>query len=639
MNRLVTITHSDSSAVHFTYYGRALEVQDEGNGNAQPRTIITQPDGLGRVASVCEVTSVAQKGSDGAPAACNLDLAATGFLTTYSYDLLNDLTQVNQGRAALRAYSFDTLGRMTEDNSPEAPEVGYSYDADGNITIIIRPKPNQTQLGTQATALYYYDPLDRLTGISYPDGSTPGVTFDYDESGARGITLANTLGRRSSESTSDGLTASVFSYDSMGRTVNNSQCTPVNCGSGMFNVGYGYDLAGNQTSISEPAGFTLATVYNRASRAVSLTSNLVDSNHPATLVAAAHYNAAGQQISLATNTGGGFQPYSQASCYSARGSLADVAVAASASMPSCTATGGMAYWLQRGLEPNQAPASANDSANGNWAYSYDDFNRIASASGPSNFSFAYDRQGNRWNQALTGGSGPAPTFTFTGGANQMDSYTFDAAGNLLNDGRCSYSFDEADRPVAVGTCATESFVFNADGRRTRATNGASLDQIYDLAGRVIAEYSPGPLWARGEIYLGGRQIATYANGTTYFTLADGMSTTRSRLDAHGALVETCQSLVFGDALGGTGCGAGDPSPAHYTGARRDYTSGLDHMGARDYSSALGRWLTPDPAGFAAVNPNDPQSWNRYAYAENQPTLRSDPSGLLAVPQPCDESSG
>src|SRR6185437_11464841 len=109
--------------------------------------------------------------------------------------------------------------------------------------------------------------------------------------------------------------------------------------------------------------------------------------------------------------------------------------------------------------------------------------------------------------------------------------------------------------------------------------------------------------------------------------------------ARGNPTEACQSLVFGDALGGAGCGAGDPSPAHYTGAHRDYTSGLDHMGARDYSSALGRWLTPDPAGLAAVNPNDPQSWNRYAYAENQPTLRIDPSGLLAVPQPCDESSG
>lgn len=34
----------------------------------------------------------------------------------------------------------------------------------------------------------------------------------------------------------------------------------------------------------------------------------------------------------------------------------------------------------------------------------------------------------------------------------------------------------------------------------------------------------------------------------------------------------------------------------------------------------GRWPSPDPAGIAAANPANPQSWNRYAYMLNNPLL-------------------
>ncbi|HXJ95146.1 MAG TPA: RHS repeat-associated core domain-containing protein [Terriglobia bacterium] len=48
--------------------------------------------------------------------------------------------------------------------------------------------------------------------------------------------------------------------------------------------------------------------------------------------------------------------------------------------------------------------------------------------------------------------------------------------------------------------------------------------------------------------------------------------------------------------------------------------------------APARWLTPDPAGLAAVDLTNPQSLNRYAYVLNNPTTLIDPSGL----DPCDQ---
>jgi RHS repeat-associated protein len=64
----------------------------------------------------------------------------------------------------------------------------------------------------------------------------------------------------------------------------------------------------------------------------------------------------------------------------------------------------------------------------------------------------------------------------------------------------------------------------------------------------------------------------------------------------------------------------------YTGKERDSETGLDNFGARYHGSNLGRFMTPDPEN-AGAEPDDPQSWNGYAYARNNPLQMIDPSGL------------
>jgi RHS repeat-associated protein len=67
----------------------------------------------------------------------------------------------------------------------------------------------------------------------------------------------------------------------------------------------------------------------------------------------------------------------------------------------------------------------------------------------------------------------------------------------------------------------------------------------------------------------------------------------------------------------------DPETDQYNTANRHYTP-------------MGRWLGPDPAGLKAVRLDDPQTWNMYAYARNNPTTLTDPSGL--TPPPPESSS-
>ena len=65
----------------------------------------------------------------------------------------------------------------------------------------------------------------------------------------------------------------------------------------------------------------------------------------------------------------------------------------------------------------------------------------------------------------------------------------------------------------------------------------------------------------------------------------------------------------------------------FTGQNSDTSSGVYDFLYRPYSTQ-GRWPTPDPAGLAAVNPTNPQSWNRYAYVLNNPIKYVDNIGMM-----------
>ena len=66
----------------------------------------------------------------------------------------------------------------------------------------------------------------------------------------------------------------------------------------------------------------------------------------------------------------------------------------------------------------------------------------------------------------------------------------------------------------------------------------------------------------------------------------------------------------------------------FTGQERDAETGLDFFQARYYSSAVGRFMSPDPANTGA-DPSNPQSWNGYSYVLNNPISLIDPSGTCS----------
>ncbi|WP_428240571.1 RHS repeat-associated core domain-containing protein [Gynuella sp.] len=65
----------------------------------------------------------------------------------------------------------------------------------------------------------------------------------------------------------------------------------------------------------------------------------------------------------------------------------------------------------------------------------------------------------------------------------------------------------------------------------------------------------------------------------------------------------------------------------YTGHEHDPDTGLTYMQARYYDPVLGRFYAVDPVGFVETNP---LSFNRYAYANNNPYKYTDPDGQFAI---------
>ena len=262
-----------------------------------------------------------------------------------------------------------------------------------------------------------------------------------------------------------------------------------------------------------------------------------------------------------------------------------------------------------------------------WAYGYDDFSRIASSnknSGAQTFSYKYDRFGNRLQQNAPQG-GPAPQYIFD--ANNRISGSgvlYDAAGNITNDGLGNtYTYDAENRLITVSGAGSASYVYDAMGRRVQTTVGSNqYGFIYDQNGHLLTTTLGGG-WVNSEIYAGGLHVGTYGTNT-WFEHSDWQGTVRDLSDATGVSAESCIGLPFGDA---STCWGMNASAIHFTGDVHDAESNLEHTWFRQLSTTQGRWSTPDPAGMAAVDPTNPQSWNRYAYVGNNPLGATDPLGL------------
>ena len=227
---------------------------------------------------------------------------------------------------------------------------------------------------------------------------------------------------------------------------------------------------------------------------------------------------------------------------------------------------------------------------------------------------------------MTKCSAPALSLT-VGTTNRITTsgYAYDAAGNMTTVAGISGSL-VYNAENQMTSAAGVTYFYDGDGRRVKKSNGTLY--WYGLGGEVLQETSLSGVLLDEYIFFNGQRTARRAAaGTVYYFFSDHLGSARVVTNATGGIVEESDFYPFGgeriitDTLNNN---------YKFTGKERDPESGLDNFGFRYNSSSLGRFMSPDPfAGSGRVE--NPQTWNRYAYALNNPLRYTDPLGLFASP--------
>jgi RHS repeat-associated protein len=459
------------------------------------------------------------------------------------------------------------------------------YDAAGNVLKF------RTREGTFLASTY--DRLDRkLTekGL-WTDGLTSG--FSHEAWRMRDGAFVYTPAGRMTSAATDQVTKA-WTYDTAGRPASHVATTPAPTATS-FTFTYGWDVAGNLTSLVYPGSLTATWTYDALSRMTGVTTTGAVAAS-ATLA----YDTLSRRTSVAFGDGS-----AQAYAYEADDDLSSMAhtFTASPSTNNVTFT-----WANDRLGRQVSETTSNA------AYLYE----------PPLSTTAY---------GAANGLNQYPTVAAT-------AYSYRADGALAGDGVFTFFYDEK-RNLAIsrqGLAAAGNFdqdAFDAlgvrwwsyrsapaasDPHRRELTDGLRPEVVWEqlsstaegsstpvVAGNRYYVLGPNPderlIWIDATVTpLKARYPHTNRRGDTIAISKDGAAETKFTYGPFGESSDTTAAY-----------------PWRFTGQRLNSWTGLYHFKARAYSPAMGRFLQPDPIGYG-------DGPNIYAYVENDPFNATDPTG-------------
>jgi RHS repeat-associated protein len=201
--------------------------------------------------------------------------------------------------------------------------------------------------------------------------------------------------------------------------------------------------------------------------------------------------------------------------------------------------------------------------------------------------------------------------------------TYDANGNVTNDFLHTYAWDANGRPVTIDGVAV---TYDALGRMVEQNkSGTYSEVVYSPTGSKLAIMN-GQSLLKGFVNLPGGSAAVYnSSGLAYYRHSDWLGSSRFASTPTRTLYFDGAYAPFGEAYAQTGT-----LDLSFTGMNQDTVANLYDFPTREYGTQ-GRWPSPDPAGISSVQLKDPRTWNRYAYARNNPETLVDPNGLCTAP--------
>jgi len=655
LGRTLTITDGDGGTVTYSYPANDV-LQTVGPTQQFQKQF--EYDALGRLTSVCEVTATLPGNGT-----CGQTTTQTGYWTKYTYDAVGNLTNVVQNAQAstgqqTRTFAYDMLGRVASETNPETGTTQYFYDSlsnDSACGTVNYPGSMVKKIDAVGNSVCYsYDALHRPTSITYPSGSYSSSTaskyFVYPSTSSTtiaGFTLNNTAGRMAeaytcTSSCTSKTTDELFSYSPRGETTDVYELTPHSSGSYYHTTAAYWPHGALQSLGGIPS---VPTIYYGASDGSGLDGegrvekvNASSGTNPVTSVT---YTATGtsEPIGSLTQVTFGSSDNDSFTYDPNTGRMRTYTFSVNGQTDKGTMTWNKNGTLGKLVIANQLNSTDNQTCN----YLYDDLQRLSSANCGVLWTqnFSYDAFGNIIKSVPQGDGGLAFAPGYSSSTNQFTSLpgitpTYDANGNLTTDNLNTYTWDADSHPTTVSTGgSTVGVTYDALGRMVeKSVSSTYTEFIYSPTGEKIASVN-GQTLVRAFVRLPGSAKAVYnSSGIAYYRHSDWLGSSRLASTPSRTLYSSSAYAPFGEQYATSGS-----TDASFTDQNQDTVSSLYDMPARRYSYSQGRWISPDPAGRAAVLLTNPQSWNRYVYVLNNPLRLIDPTGMDETSEDCSQDNG
>jgi RHS repeat-associated protein len=537
--------------------------------------------------------------------------------------LSDPITENNQWSSAL---TYDNNGNVLTSTDAKGVTINYAYD---NANRVIQRSYSIPQTSDPKKITYSTSTVNfKYDGLLSPAPNNPNPTIvQY----AKGVLTEISNGVSTTQNTG---------FDNLGRILSSQQITDGQ----VYPFTYKYDnISGVLLEEKYPSGRIVKNIYNNDSDLAAVSTRLPNES-PRFRAGNFRYTSKGDvdQIQLGN---GRWETYK----YNTRNQVTERALGTS---PTDTSLWKVNYDYGRFNTDGTIDVSKNDgniirqtitiSGMANsfvQTYSYDSINRLIEAvetnGGQQTWrqTFGYDRYGNRTNFSQVIGQTQLelnnithPTIDplnnrFTAG----QGYEYDFNGNLIQDaeGR-KYSFDGDNKQREVKNSNNQTiatYSYDGSGRRIKKTVVSTQETttfVYDAGGKLTGEYSTNP---------------PQNGGTTKYLMNDSLNTPRVVTDQNGNVISRRDFLPFGEEIQVNTAnrtadfkyGVADNVRQKFTGYQRDDETQLDFAEARYYNGKHGRFTAVDPL-LASGKSMNPQTFNRYVYAGNNPTRRTDPNG-------------